>query len=296
MKKYLYSLFALAAVLSSCTSDVEEAVSEKSVNSSTKYALTLEPFVYEGTTRINLTDAESSIVFGWSFNEVFGVFPLNPANSQARWELTKSNDCADDDHYALFNGEGWGLTEGVEYAAYHPYNGNAPSSTPYTAVPVSLPTTQVGTLDAIGGSYDYIYATGTYNGNEGSCPGAGNVIFNFNHAIAIVKIVMPGQSGTVSDVTLSSSQNFYVSSGTLNAGTGEVTAGSSASSVSLSSSTSAEDGNLEFYLALFPTTIENAVISFKVGGVAHSYSRTLNTKEFKKGYAYVWNLSKWSFE
>lgn len=296
MKKYLYSLFALAAVLGSCTSDVEEAVVEKSVNSSTKYALTLEPFVYEGATRINLTDANSSIVFGWSFNEEFGVFPLNPANSQARWALTQSDDCEDDDHYALFNGEGWGLTEGVQYAAYHPYNGSAPSNTPYTAVPVSLPTTQVGTLAAIGGSYDYIYATGTYNGDDGSCPGAGNVVFNFNHAIAIVKIVMPAQSGTVSDVTLSSPQDFFVSSGTLNASTGDVTAGLSTSSVSLTSSTSDEEGNLEFFLALFPTTIDDAVISFKVGGVAHSYSRTLNTKEFKKGYAYVWNLSKWSFE
>jgi len=298
MKKYLYSLFALAAVLGSCTSDVDENVSAEKSKSSPEYILTLKPFEFEDGTRVKLTDSGSGINFAWSFTEVFGVFPIDPENAQAQWILNSASNCPDDDHYAKFTGEGWQLQDGVTYAAYQPYNGSAPNNTPYTAVPVSLPTAQAGTLSAIGSSYDYMWATGKYSKDKedgANCPGPGNVVFDFSHAISIIKIVMPDQSGTVGNVSVRSvsNGNEFVVGGTMNVSTGVVTATSTSSSISLSSYEIDDDGNRVFYLATFPTTLENVRIDFTVDNDEFSYFKKLNTKTFKAGKAYTWNLKNW---
>ena len=178
---------------------------------------------------------------------------------------------------------------------------SAPNNTPYTAVPVSLPTAQAGTLSAIGSSYDYMWATGEYSKDKedgANCPGPGNVVFDFSHAISIIKIVMPDQLGTVGNVSVRSvsSGNEFVVGGTMNVSTGVVTATSTSSSISLSSGEIDDDENLVFYLATFPTTLENVRIDFTVDNNEFSYFKKLNTKTFKAGKAYTWNLKNWIFD
>lgn len=282
MKKYLFPVVALVATMASCTSDVEDAVNVNE-NKSHEYALSLKPFEFEDATRVILEETGSGINFKWDFSEVFGVFPINPENGQVRWELTKEDDCPDEDHYALFRGAGWLLEEDNIYAAYHPYNGDAPNNTPYTAVPVSLPSAQGGTLSAIA-PYDYIWAI-NQNHILAECIQEGkpknSIVFDFSHAIAIVQIQVP--ANIVDGIYVTADEgNPFITSGTMNAATGVVTAGASTNRISLSDPETVKNGVATFYMAVFPT--ETGACTIHVGGLSFQVA----SKTLKAGKAYRW--------
>lgn len=290
MKNYFYSFFALAALLASCSSDREDIQVDDESASDVKYLLSSKPFEFEDDTRVTFTldNQKNQLTFGWSYNEVFGVFPMNPSNSQASWKLDYQCDVDEaghsgkDTHYALFDGEGWALSNGVEYAAYQPCQ-EVLSSTPYTAVPVTLTNYQGGTLDAIGSDYDYLYATGTYE-EPTEAGHYSRVIFDFNHAISIVQvsIVNAPQDFEFNNAVITSAGDKFVTSGTLNVGTGDVTGTASASSVSVNG---CESDGKTFYVALFPTVTGECTV--RVNGI---YEFTVPSKNLVKGKAYRWTL------
>ena len=317
MKNYFYSFFALAALLASCSSDREDIQVDDKSASDVKYLLSSKPFEFEDDTRVTFTldNQKNQLTFGWSYNEVFGVFPMNPSNSQASWKLDYQCDVDEaghsgkDTHYAQFDGEGWALQDGVTYAAYQPCQ-DVLSSVRYTAVPVSMPTTQDGTLAYIGENVDFLYATGTYvnpssvdddhinpstttensgekvneTGNNNILDHYPRVIFDFNHAISIVQvsIVNAPQDFEFNNAVITSAGNKFVTSGTLNVGTGDVTGTASASSVSVNG---CESDGKTFYVALFPTVTGECTV--RVNGI---YEFTVPSKNLVKGKAYRWTL------
>ena len=163
MKKYFYSFFALAALLASCSSDGDDISVDGKSADDVKYLLSSKPFEFAEDTRVTFTldNQKNQLTFGWSYNEEFGVFPFYPvSNSQVVWKLNyacstnglsgrDNNHEQKDTHYAQFDGEGWALTVGETYVAYQPFQ-DVLVSTPYDAVPVSMPNAQGGTLEYIG--------------------------------------------------------------------------------------------------------------------------------------------------
>ena len=290
MKNYFYSFFALAALLASCSSDREDIQVDDKSASDVKYLLSSKPFEFAEDTRVTFTldNQKNQLTFGWSYNEVFGVFPMNPSNSQASWKLDYQCDVDEaghsgkDTHYALFDGEGWALQDGVTYAAYQPCQ-EVLSSVRYTAVPVTLTNYQGGTLDAIGSDYDYLYAVGIYEAPKEDGHYS-RVIFDFNHAISIVQvsIVNAPQDFEFNNAVITSAGDKFVTSGTLNVGTGDVTGTASASSVSVNG---CESDGKTFYVALFPT--ETGECTVRVNGI---YEFTVPSKNLVKGKAYRWTL------
>lgn len=280
MKKYLFPVVALVAAMASCTSDVEDATVSEQTNKSKEYAISVKPFEFvDGLTRTHLILGNNGLNFGWDFNETFGVYPIAPyENDQAKWNLQKADATGcEGDNYAHFRGQGWQLQADVTYAAYQPYTQTTAS---YTEVPVALSSSQDGRLSEIDNSEDYMWATGKYeepdeNGHTSK------VVFDFSHAIAIVQIQVP--ANIVDGIYVTADEgNPFITSGTMNAATGAVTAVTSTNKISLSDPEKVENGVATFYLAAFPTTTGACTIT--VDGNTYQVA----SKKLEAGKAYRW--------
>lgn len=312
MKKYLFFAAAIAATLASCSSDAEDAPAIENSSKDVKYLLASQPFEFVDGTRTTFTLKENTLAFSWDFSETFGVFPISPAtNNQAVWRLNKRDSApvfTNDTHYAQFGGEGWQLFFGETYAAYQPYQGGVSSDTPYTAVPVEMPSTQGGTLAYIGSNVDYMHAVGTYNcpeGDDTSDPNDGHqygdkrndvagheynrVIFDFNHAISIVQIKVPYPDDATGIEVVAQNGNPFITAGTWNIETGVVTGTSFTNTISLTTPETVENGIATFYAAIFPTTTGACNINVLSGGLALGNSVT--SKKLEAGKAYRWNVT-----
>ena len=287
MKKYLFPVVALVATMASCTSDVEDAAVSEQTGKAQKYVISAKPFENaDDITRTVLTDGTSGITFEWSFNEKFGVYPIAPyANNQAKWDLIQ--DCPDDDHWAEFHnpncaefcGQGWQLQNNVTYVAYQPY---VETTNSYTEVPVEIPASQDGTLKYIGDNVDWVFATGTYHDPiKDDHKRFESVIFDFSHAIAIIKIQVP--ANIVDGIYVTADEgNPFITSGTMDVSTGIVTAGASTNRISLSDPETVENGVATFYMAVFPTT--TGACTIHAGGLSFQVA----SKTLKAGKAYRW--------
>jgi hypothetical protein len=296
MKKYLFPVVALVATMASCTSDVEDAAVSEQTGKAQKYVISAKPFENaDDITRTVLTDGTSGITFEWGFNEKFGVYPIAPyANNQAKWDLIQ--DCPDDDHWAEFHknpncaefcGQGWQLQDNVTYVAYQPY---VETTNSYTEVPVEIPAEQGGTLAYIGSNVDWVFATGTYHDPiKDDHRRFESVIFDFNHAIAIVKIQVPVPNSGIDGVIVEAkSGNPFITEGTLDVSTGEVTATSTTNRITLNNYETLENGIATYYLAAFPTTTGECDIKVKTSGV--TMNNTVSSKKLEAGKAYRWIL------
>jgi len=319
MKKYLFPVVALVAAMASCTSDVEEAPAVDNSIEKQTYIIGSKPFEFaDDLTRTTfILEENKGLRFSWSFDEVFGVFPIDPINNQARWALRKDkhNSIGDTyDHYAQFNGQGWGLEFGTKYAAYQPYNGEIPSNTVHTALPVTMPTTQGGTLTYIGKNVDFMCDTSTYIGpgskdyhqeawtdpdpesnpdiddctwnyseehSEEHQPSS-EVTFDFDHSIAIIQIKVPETNNGIT--VTAQSGNPFITAGTWNLETGVVTGTDFTNTITLTSPENVENGVATFYLAAFPTTTGACTIT--VDGNTYQVA----SKKLEAGKAYRWNV------
>lgn len=286
MKKYLFPVVALVAAMASCTSDVEDATVSEKTGKAQKYAISAKPFENaDDLTRTIFTLSGNKLAFSWDHNEIFGVYPIAPKeNTQVKWELSGDTDDANhNSNYALFTGQGWQLEDCVTYAAYQPYNGNMPSNTPYTAVPVTMPTSFNGTLSDVS-AVDYLWATNTYTDRKDT--DGDRVIFEFSHAIAIVQIVLPDDAIEGASVSIDFESNIYPTSGTMDITTGTVTSTNATRNVELASTTDV-NGKQVCYLPIFPTTVNDIEIHYNDNT---AYSTLVVGKTLQAGKAYRWNV------
>ena len=290
------------ALLASCTSELADMnvnnVTEGNVD---KVTIKSKAFVYGDDTRTSLTATDNGISFAWASYDALGVFPITPeSNNQAKQSLKlNTGNCENDAHYASFDGAGWGLKKENTYAAYTPYNGDIPASTSYTEVPIDM-TGQNGTLATIGRSYDYMYAPATFTEEACANGKTHEVVFDFNHAIAIVqlKLTMP-VAATWKSITLANKkgEKVWVTSATMNVSTGFVTSKVTSSSVSLALSnmtTTENNKELVAYLAALPTTTEELQLTItSVDG--KEYVTTLGSKTLLAGKAYRYTVNDFVF-
>ena len=254
-----------------------------------------KPFEYEGNTKTALTATDSGLSFAWSSYDALGVFPIAPTtNNQAKQELNVPANCETDAHYASFDGAGWALIKGNTYAAYTPYNGNLPASTPYTAVPIDM-TGQDGTLATIGQKYDYMYAPSSFSAENCASGAAHEVVFDFNHAISIIqlRLTMP-EPQTLKNITLTNKNGdkVWATDATMNVSTGEVTPTATSSSISLDLENLYvdEDNELVIYVAALPTTTGELQLT-AVTDEGAEYTASLASKTLESGKAYRYTAS-----
>lgn len=296
MKKSIVLLSSIA-LLASCSSDYSDIVGDAVTNYADEIVLTSKTIEFENDTRPILTAGSSGLDFYWKDRDEIGVFPVEPyTNCQAMQVITLGGNNESSLNF-VFNGAGWKLdSEGV-YAAYFPYNGDLPSKTPYTAVPIDMTgQTQNGdaATDHIGSKYDYIYAVSTTKVDQS---GNKKLNFDFSHAVAIIQLnlTMP-VAATWSNVTLTNTSGdaVFATKGMLNVYTGEVTSSETSSSISLdveNVSTSAANQTLVLYMAALPTTTGSLQITATTSD-GEVYSQNVDTKTYRagKGYRYVASL------
>lgn len=316
MKKYLFFAAAIAATLASCSSDAEDAPAVDNSSKIQTYTIGSKPFEFvEETTRTIFTlEKDKGLLFSWDLNEEFGVYPIDPVNNQAVWKLNRTGSYYD--HYAQFSGAGWGLEKYTKYAAYHPYNGNIPSNTPHTAVPVTMPAEQEGTLKYLGDHLDFMCDTSTYLGpaedalhndsweggddsnRETGCWGDVSdpghepkvqVTFDFDHSIAIVQIKVPYDDDVTDIQIVAKSGEPFITTGTWNLETGVVTGKTFTNTITLTTPETVENGVATYYAAIFPTTTGECSIAIHKNGML--FGNDVTSKTLEAGKAYRWNVT-----
>lgn len=308
MKKYFR--FIPLFLLASCSSELVDMENNHSESNLDKVILQSHPFEWDNDTRTSLSATDSKIMFTWADGDAIGVFPIKPTtNSQAKQILRVAPNT--DAHFASFDGAGWDLKNGNSYAAYSPYNGTLASETSYKEVPIDL-TGQDGTLETIGKKYDYMYAPSSGR-IETAVDGTRQIVFDFQHSISILqlKLTMPVAAKWERVSLYGSTSDFFVSSATMNAATGEIEPSTQYSSLNLNLnkvSTSSADETLTLYVAMLPTatgdlTIEAETTEHKlyvatcqsktlVAGKAYRLSASLSASVYpcdgyENGYGYV---------
>ena len=280
------------ALLASCSSELIETTDNASKGNVEKVSIQSHPFEFEDGTRTLLTATDKGISFAWASYDALGVFPVSPTtNSQAEQKINVPAGCEPQDaHFASFDGAGWGLKKGNTYAAYVPYDGTLPSSTRYTAVPISL-TGQDGTLVTIGQKYDYMCAPSSANDAQCATNPTHELVFDFQHVVSILqfKLTMPVAATWKSIViTNDAGDKVWTTSATMNVATGAVTSTATASSISLALSgvtTTAVGQEVVLYASVLPTTT-GALTLTATTSADEEYTASLASKTLVAGKAY----------
>lgn len=285
MKKYIR--FIPLFLLASCSSELVDMENNHSESNLDKVILQSHPFEWDNDTRTSLSATDSKIMFTWADGDAIGVFPIKPTtNSQAKQILRVAPNT--DAHFASFDGAGWDLKNGNSYAAYSPYDGTLASETTYKEVPLDL-TGQDGTLETIGKKYDYMYAPSS-DKIETTADGTRQIVFDFQHAISILqlKLTMPVAAKWERVSLYGSTSDFFVSSATMNAATGEIEPLTQFSSLNLALNyvrTSSADETITLYVAILPTTTGDLTIEAET--TEHKlYVATCQSKTLVAGKAY----------
>ena len=289
MKQFLNLMPLL--LLASCSSELMDVAETKSNDNVEKVILRSKPFEYDDDTRTSLTATDKGISFAWASYDALGVFPISPeTNNQAEQKLNVLDGA--DAHFATFDGAGWALNRNNTYAAYCPYNGKLPASTPYTAVPIDM-TGQDGTLETIGKKYDYMYAPSSFVETTLSDGTPFEVVFDFKHAISIVqlKLTMP-VAATWKSITLANpdGQKVWTTNATMNVADGTVTPTATSASINVALNnvvTTNNNKTITLYLAALPIWTQTVKLTAKsVDGT--EYIATLASKNLVAGKAYRW--------
>ena len=119
-KHFLYCCF-LAGVLSlpnSCSSELKSDIDEGRVES---FSVSLDPLIFEddlgSLTRSSIEKDEGGYYQVWTEGDVIGVFPNTGSQIEFAIQPAYYNQRS-----AVFDGGGWALRTGYQYAAYYPFN------------------------------------------------------------------------------------------------------------------------------------------------------------------------------
>ncbi|MBR6589350.1 MAG: fimbrillin family protein [Bacteroidaceae bacterium] len=272
------ALCALLLSLSACSNEdeLQAGISTEDVNSIT---MTATDFEYP-ITRTDFGIGSSGAAFKWAANDTVGIFPNE--GSQVYFPMTSGAGT----NSATFTGGGWALKSSATYAAYYPFIGNMYLD--QTKIPVSYTgQTQTGNgSTAHLGAYDFMAASATTAEN-------GGVNFTFKHLGCLVqlKITVPN-AGTLSSVTLSADEEFFVEKGYIDLTTATPTIVSTQTASSLNIdlkdvTTTATNEVVTVYFMMAPVDMTGKTLTVKVGNA----EGTMDAKNFEEGTAYQMTAS-----
>ena len=195
-RKLLAAILATSAIAFSCTVQETGSLQKEVV---TEPTATIADFVADGSaTKTAATLNESVISFAFVASDVLRAYPL-PDGDAIRFTVknNKGSSC-------VFTGEGFGLVEGEEYAAYYP--GDSETVPDVTAIPVDFsiqnqPAANEWNLSNV----DFLYATGIESVG-GACS------FQMKHlgSLLVISITFE-EAGTYKALSLTSTEPFITS-------------------------------------------------------------------------------------
>ena len=190
----LAAILAVAAIAFSCQKK-EPATSSSVVMNPTA---TVENFVLDGASTKTTFSLNNNVAsFAFAASDVLRAYPVSPEQGDGlRFTVKQSKGTS-----CVFTGEGFGLMEGQEYAAYYPGGDDAVPEVfevPVVFTGQSQPAADEWNLSGV----DFLYATGIEPVN-GACS------FSMKHlgALLIMKVTFT-EAGTYKELSLKSSESF----------------------------------------------------------------------------------------
>lgn len=215
MIKYFSLISLLILSLVSCTNELENFFTGGEVTT-----INVSAEVFQSATRTSIDNTNYSVK--WSNGDIIGIFPMIDESSQIAFKIKMdagSNNTS-------FDGNGWGLKNGTNYAAYYPLKDKATLDKSNIALDYTGQVqTGNGNTDHLG-AYDFMYA-------ESTSPIKGAINFSFRHLGALLhfKVNVPF-TGVYTSLTLKTDGEIPVQT-RLNLSDQEVVAESTSQEITL---------------------------------------------------------------
>lgn len=244
MKKYLSLISLLVLSLVSCNNELENFFT---VGEVTTINVSADEFQTGTRTSISNTDYAVS----WNNGDMIGIFPMKENAKQIAFEISGGTGSS----YATFDGNGWGLKNGTNYAAYYPCSSNAFLDKTNIILDYSGQAQNGNGNSSHLGTYDFLKAGSTQAVN-------GSLDFQFEHIGTLVHLTFDVPNGTYKKVELHTDGVFY-SKAVLNLETGNTLPDEDSETKTLTlnlKNVSVNDGKLEIFTMIYPVDLEGSSI------------------------------------
>lgn len=241
-------------------------------------------------TRTTLTPSNQGISFSWNSDDMIGVF--GGETDLLNYQIKAIGDCP---NTASFKSDGFGLVTGQKYYAFNPCPSRAEKRSSVVVNYKGQVQEENGGTSHLG-RYDYMISSSTAFSSD-------SAVFIFSHLNSILYFRFLLPVGIYTNVTLTSLDEEFISSGTvdLTADNPVITSTSRSKSFSLALGKeqgieiNSEDRELAVYLSLAPIDLSSKTFSVKVqslSGAAYYASFRGKNMVAGKGYAYFCKPSK----
>lgn len=244
-------------------------------------------------TRTAVDLSNKQYITSWTEGDYIDVFALSgqfegtaASSSHVKFEIT---DIAEgNEAHARFQGDGYGLVEGYEYAAYYPYKtGNDyPSNAVELSYDYSGTTITPDATDHIA-DFDYLVAKPQIPENQ-------KVTLNFEHVGTLVRLrVYCPNAGTYNKIVLESpDEDAFVKTATLNVSDGSttITETTDAMEFPITPTEVSENGTVTIYFMVHPNNYKSKLLNVYIIGDDNSWNGTVVGKDFAKGNAESLNV------
>ncbi len=294
-RNIILAVLLTAAVAFSCTTKEEAS---KSLISDGSIAYTpkaiIEPFILDGpATKTVATFSDAGASFSFTTDDILGVFPYEPQSGDQVRFLAKEADA----NWATFDGQGFGLKNGQNYAAYYPGDWHNAQAEMVTQIPVDYTNQVQSEADVYNvGPADYLVANGIQ-------PAGGVCAFNMKHvgALVVIDVKFP-EAGTYTELSLNlDGYQSFTTTGTmdLTASNIAVVPETKAKKVTLflgdavNGISVTKGQTVRFYMMVAPVDLTSPVVSDitlkLVDDNNNALEGTLAAKNFQAGKAYKYS-------
>ena len=201
-KKILAAILATAAIAFSCTvKDEPDTLRSDALSSATA---TVEDFVLDGAaTKTTFSVVGNTPSFSFNDDDILNFYPINPTGDALPFKVLENKGTS-----CIFDGRerGFGLFEGLTYAAFYPGTGDGDVAPAATEVPFDFTGQWLYDLGAV----DFLYATNIQPKEKEGCT------FTMKHLGALLPITVTfDKTATLTELSLTSSETPFILSGTV---------------------------------------------------------------------------------
>ena len=272
----LASILATAAIAFSCT--VEEPGKSDSVVFNP--TATVADFVLDGATKTSFTISDNKASFAFNDDDILRIYPLNPVGDGIRFTVkdNKGTSC-------VFDGGGFGLFNGLSYAAFYP--GSDEVVPDATEIPVNYTGQAMAAIDEYDLSkVDYLVAS--VPAVEGSCS------FSMKHIGALMVMdVTFEEGGTYTELSLTSDNAPFITEGIVDLTADEISIEPEGTSATITLALGGPDGiyvesgeTVRFIMMIAPVDMSESTILMELKNGEDVISTEFEGKNYEAGKAF----------
>ncbi|MBO4416582.1 MAG: hypothetical protein J5801_00510 [Bacteroidales bacterium] len=272
----LVAILAVSAIAFSCTME-EPAKSDSMVFNPTA---TVADFVLDGATKTAFTISDNKVTFAFEDDDILRIYPLNPVGDGLRFTVkdNKGTSC-------VFDGGGFGLFEGLSYAAFYPGSDDVVPDA--TEIPVdytgqSMMEKEAWNLCAV----DYLVAS--IPAVEGACS------FSMKHIGALMVLdVTFEEDGSYNELSLTSDGTPFITEGIVDLTADEISIEPEGTSDTITLTLGGSDGmyfeageTVRFVMMIAPVDMSNSTITMTLTNGYDEISTEFEGKNYESGKAF----------